>query len=164
MAPSTWWTDQTDKKQSEESNQNDKNWNLIWLRGKNSEMEGRRPSSVANSFIHPFNNTCQALPCSGAKSCRCSGEEERQCLSSCGAYLPEESQIQRQENIHESIGWQAREWLGGYFSWVVSKGLIWVLTSRMRCEWWKETSYSRIMGNSIPGTSAISKTLFELFS
>lgn len=100
---------------------------------------GSSPSSVANSFIHPsiqqhMSSTAMFRHYQG-KSCRCSGEEERQCLSSCGAYLPGESQIQRQENIHESIGWQAREWLGGYFSWVVSKGPIWVLTSRLRCGW-----------------------------
>lgn len=34
---------------------------LNWKAG----VLGSSPSSVANSFIHPFNNTCQALPCSG---------------------------------------------------------------------------------------------------
>lgn len=50
-------------------------------------------------------------------------EEGRQGPSSWGVYHAEESQTHRQENLSKRLGWCDREWLVGYFSFVVRKDL-----------------------------------------
>lgn len=98
--------------EQQESNQSGENCNLTWRGGKNAELEGgglgSSPGSITNPFTQSFTLSTTYIKhamfrhCS--KSGRCSGEEERQCPSPRGAYLPEESHTHGQKNIYERIG------------------------------------------------------------